>query len=277
VVRRGPRRWPAVLFLIAAVVVPAIFWRQVWWGAPLSNAEISNRLQLEGEHNPRQIQHAIEQVSERIQWKPESAHAFYPQIIALAEHDEPLVRAAVAWVMGEDNQHEPFRTELKRLLEDESLMVRYNAATALTRFAEEGSRPVLRAMLRPCELKAEWTGGADHGTIVDLLRPGDPVRTATRVALVKFSDEGSASVLAPLEGRVERLLVREGEQVRRGDLIAEIAPGADQVWAALRGLFLVGRTADLEDVERYLQPPAHFGRPIALQAHATAKAIRERE
>jgi hypothetical protein len=71
--------------------------------------------------------------------------------------------------------------------------------------------------------------------------------------------------------------VEQGGHIRCGDTLGEIDPNADQVWASLRALFMVGQAEDLEDVERYLRPPASFPAGVAQQAGATAAEIRRRE
>ncbi len=270
----GPRRWPVLLILAATLLVPALFWRQVWWGAPLDDQELEQRLSKS--QNIRELQHAVEDLSRRIQEKPESARAFYPKVTALADHPEALVRSAAAWVMGEASDHEPFRDRLRYLLTDTEPVVRYNAALALTRFADASGRHVLREMLRPHVVQATWAGDAGGGTVADVLRPGDPVRAQTQVALVNVAGGNRTAILAPLAGRLVKVKTSAGQYISRGAEIGAIAPNADQVWAALRGLYLVGGNEDLEDVDRFTEPPPHFPARVAQQAKASAEAIRQR-
>lgn len=272
---RRRARWPVYLVLLAMILVPAVFWRQVWWGSPLSDQDISER--LKHPENVRQTQHALEQLSQRLGRDPESARRFYPQVIALSEHPEPLLRSAVAWLMGEDNRHEPFREHLLRLLGDGAPLVRYNAAIALTRFGDAAARPVLREMLGPHVITAGVNGNVASGTVLDVLHQGDFVRHLTQLALVDRGGGQQDRILAPLEGRLTRVNISKGGRVEPGDEIAAIAPNAAQVEAALRALYLIGRAEDIEAVESYVEPPAGFPDRVAQQARATEAAIRHRE
>jgi len=211
-----------------------------------------------------------------MQRDPASARPFYPEVLALAGHREPMVRAASAWLMGEDNTYEPFCERLRRLLADAEPVVRYNAATALTRFGDASGRPVLREMLGAHVVKAEWSGAALDGTVVDALREGDFARPLGQLALVDVGGGEQERILAPLEGRLARVRIDKGGRLREGEAIAEIAPNPAQVEAALRGLYLVGRVEDLDVIEPYLEPSAEFPTRVGQQARATAAAVRGR-
>ncbi len=272
---KSPKRWPVLLVLIAMIVLPGVIWRQVWWGAPLSDDDLNQRLSQTV--SVREVQHALEQLSKRLGQDPGTARPFYPKVVALVDHKEPLVRSAVAWLMGEDRDYDPFRNHLLLLVADEAPIVRYNAAAALARFGDASGRAVLREMLRPYPIRAAWEDDAAEGTLSDVLPTDTPVGPRTRLALVDFGEKEQEKILAPLGGRLARMKVEQGEHIRCGDMLGEIDPNADQVWASLRALFLVGQAEDLEDIERYLRPPASFPVGIARQAGATAAEIRRRE
>lgn len=274
-VSAGPKRGLVLLLLAAALIVPTIFWRQVWWGMPLPDDELSER--LSDPQNVRHVQHALEELSKRIEEDPDTARPFYRLVISLSDHSEPLIRSAVAWLMGEDNSYEPFKESLHRLAEDDAPVVRYNAAVALARFADGSGRAVLREMLRPYVIKAAWDGDSEQGVVADALLPNDPVTYLTRIALVELEGQDHRVQLAPLGGYLTEMRIRSGQRIQRGDEIAAIAPNRDQVRAALRALYLVGGTGDLEDVERYIEPGGHLAASASQQARATAGAIRQRE
>lgn len=268
------KHWVVLLALTATILVPALFWRQMWWGAQLSDDQLNQR--LSHPHKVRHAQHALEQLSKRIERDPETARPFYPKVVALADNPEPLIRSAVAWLMGEDNGHEPFQERLMTMLTDEEPIVRYNAAIALTRFANASGRAVLREMLQPYEVRAKWTGNSEEGVIADVLPSQGRISFLAQLALVDIGDMEQVAVLAPLSGRIVQVKVEKGQHVQRGDAVAVIAPEADQVGAALRALYLVGRSEDLDEVRPYLRPLDYFPVSIVHQARSTVTAIEHR-
>ncbi len=273
-------KWPILALLAVAVIVPALFWRQVWFGGALSDKELRRR--LTHPERSRDVMHACEQISRRMQRDPKDAVQFYDLLAALADHRDPRVRNVVAWCMGEDDtRYPPFHRSLHRLVTDEAPQVRYNAAAALVRFGDPAGRPVLREMLVPYAVPAQWAGASTEGTVIDVLAEDDPVRPLTRLALVDTGEDESEPVLAPLGGRVAKVMVGSGDRIRKGDPVCTVEPDATQVWTALRALALVGRAEDLKNVERYLDPKASFFRDEAIhirsQAELAAAAIRRRE
>jgi biotin carboxyl carrier protein len=274
------RRWPIVLLLGALLLVPALFWRQVWFGSHLSDQEIRQRLVRVDK--PRDLQHACEQISKWMQRDPQGARQFYPLLVPLAGHPDDSVRSAVAWCMGEDaGRFRLFHEALLGLAADGAPRVRYNAALALTRFEDPAARPVLRKMLAPSAAIAQWTGEATEGVVVDILRPRDPVRPLTQLALVDTGQGERKPVLAPLGGRIDRVRVRLGDRITAGESLCTIEPDFEQVYAALRALALVGEPTDAEAVERYLDPDQRFSQSerayLATQARLTAGAIEKRD
>lgn len=277
---RSPPRWPILAVLAAAVIVPALFWKQVWFGETLSDEEIRRR--LTNPESSRHVQHACEQISRRMRSDPRSATQFYDLLVTLADHRDPQIRYVVAWCMGEDDRrHPPFHRSLLRLVADGSPKVRYNAAVALVRLGDPSGRPVLREMLSPCVVAATWEGPEGSGTVVDILSDGDRVDPLMRLALVDAGGDDPRPVLAPLGGLVGEVVVGIGDRIRKGDPVCVIKPKLQRVWAALRALALVGEPNDLEHVERFFEPGARFSRGerkyIGTQARLTADAIRMRD
>jgi multidrug efflux pump subunit AcrA (membrane-fusion protein) len=86
-------------------------------------------------------------------------------------------------------------------------------------------------------------------------------------------------ILAPLGGRIDRVLVRLGDPITTGEPLCTIEPAFEQVYAALRALALVGESADLDSVERYFDPDQRFSSSerahLKTQARLTADAIRK--
>ncbi len=276
---KRPSKWPIYLLLTAAVIVPAMFWQRVWFGTRLSDEEIRRR--LTGPETPREVLHACEQISQRMQKKPDAARQFYDLLVPLADHSSDDVRCAVAWCMGEDDtQYAPFHRALLRLLEDEAPRVRHNAALALARFGDPAARPVLREMLLPCPVLARWSDSTGDGVIVDVLHKDDPVQLGTQVALVKTGAGDPTPLLAPIDGHIDDVTVRLGQDLQNGDRVCTITPGLPQVYAALRALTLVGQAEDIGCIESYVQRDPGFSSneraQIQAQARLATDAIRKR-
>ena len=119
------------------------------------------------------------------------------------------------------------------------------------------------------------TAGA-AGTAQVLLKEGLPVTAGMPVVRIKQSDGTTAEALAPDAGHVERLSVSSGQQVQAGQEIAVLSPGTDQVWEALRALYLVGQVDDIPYIQHFtLEVPGMPDR-IQKQASLTTQAIRSR-
>ena len=71
-------------------------------------------------------------------------------------------------------------------------------------------------------------------------------------------------------------MVQTGQAVAAGAEIAIVDPGTEQVWEALRALYLIGRPDDLPAVLPYERELPDIPDHIRQQATLTDKAIRER-
>jgi hypothetical protein len=119
-----------------------------------------------------------------------------------------------------------------------------------------------------------WVMGADnhseefHRALLGLLADSSPlVRRNAALSLVRFGDAaGKPELLSML-----RLYSAGGS----GD--GALSPGSEQVWEALRALYLVGQASDLPDVERFAAGTVP-GIPARIQQQAvlTAAEIRRR-
>ena len=142
-----------VAFLM--VFVPFLFWKGTWFGTILSDEKMKEY--LEGSARPRDTQHALLQISEKmIRGERQAAGKWYPSILTLAGHPVPEVRNTVAWVMGQDNEQTEFHQGLKALLKDENPLVRRNAALSLVRFADPSGHPELLNMLQPFAVHSQF-------------------------------------------------------------------------------------------------------------------------
>ena len=266
------RRATLIVSVIAVliIVMPFLFWRSTWFGRQLSDEQITEY--LADEEAPRKAQHALAQISSRTGSGDATVRQWYPQILALADHRLPKMRTTVAWLMGQDNRFEAFRTKLRQMLEDPEPVVRRNAALSLVRFNDGGGREELLAMLGPFTVEARHAG-----ILTNRLEEGDPVDHGTLLARIAgdASDEPS-ELRSPLPGVVSKRLMEDGARVTVGDPITVLGPSAEHIFQALRGLYLVGKPEDLDAVRPYLRPRDDMSVEVFEQARLTADQIRNR-
>lgn len=265
-----PLRWTYAILILAFlfVLMPFLFWRQTWFGAPLSDEELAKNF-ADVQH-PRKIQHALVQVERRIREGDPSVRRWYPQVLAQGDSEIHELRMTAAWVMGQDNGVPEFHQTLLRLLRDSHPMVRRNAALGLVRFGDASGRDEVAALLVPFEMAAPQSGMLDHR-----LQPGDTINPGTLVGRIQSGGD-EVEIRAEVPGTLDRWLVNEGAPVTAGQGIAIITPDDASVWEALRALALIGREEDLPLVERYSNRFADVPPAIQQQARETARAIRQR-
>jgi hypothetical protein len=252
------------------VVMPALFWHSTWFGTVLTDQEISEYL---ADHDsPRKAQHALAQISERMGQHNPEVKQWYPELLALAGHPLSQIRLTVAWLMGQDTAAPEFHNKLLELVEDPDPLVARNAALSLAAFGDPAGRPVLRSMLRPFTVQSPQAG-----VLSNRLKEGDAVDQDTLLARVLGEgDAEPVEVRSPVPGQVAERLLADGTEVRVGDDLMLLSPGPDHAFEALRGLFLVGTTEDLDDVRRFLIPRGEMPPQVGEQARLTAEEIRSR-
>ena len=264
------RRSPVILTVTAAlfVLMPLLVWHQTWFGAKLSDRQIDEYLAAKRE---RRIQHALSQISDRILRGDPSARRWHPRVAALARHPAAPIRITASWVMGQDNTSSLFHNALLDMLNDSDVMVRRNAALSLVRFQDASGRAELIRMLHPYVFRASVTGRVSIKT-----SPGQQVGSGSLVARITADQGRGIEVRSSFAGRVEAVLARHESQVEPGDALVTVEPVPEQIWEALRALYLVGRDEDLPEVTRYERigdAPSELTRQ---QARLTAQAIRAR-
>jgi len=265
-----PRRTKILFYLVAWLIVlmPFLFWRGTWFGRPLSDAEITKY--LHDDQKPRHIQHALVQIGERINRGDRNIGQWTADLVRLAGYPVEEVRNTDAWIMGQDNSNQQFHATLVKMLSDTSPLVRGNAALALVRFGDATGRPQLVAMLKPLPVTAPTAG-----RVTGVARAGEPANHGT--VLVKLDDHGQLiEVRAPISGHIRAIEAQPGADVAPGAQLAVLNPGDQQVWEALRALYVVGQPDDLPAIAPYKSPARQFTQRIAQQAAETEKAIRER-
>jgi len=253
------------LFALLLVLFPFLFWYTTWFGRKLSDQEIDQYLN-NAAAKPRQAQHALVQVGERMSRGNSAAKRWYPKVIEAAASPALELRQSAAWIMGQDHTYEPFHDELRKLLSDPSPMVRRNAALSLSNFHDPVALPELRAMLRPASILSPVTGQVRFR-----LKENEYVNPGTLVARV-----GDTEVRSPLPGEVRAVRVPDGSQVKQGDDLADIAPDKEHVWEALRALYTIGDRTDAEDIQRYIRGVPGMPEKIQQQAKLTLQAIENR-
>lgn len=271
--RVGPSRkypWAIAVVVMLFVVVPFVSWYGTWFGRQLSDSQMESY--LNDQNKPRNVQHALAQLGNRIIGGDQSAKKWYPAVIAASGHPNFEVRLMAAWVMGQDNTDQDFHRALLPLLQDAHPGVRHNAALALVRFNDETARPEIVAMLKPTTLRA-----ASDGVVEFLAKDeGTPVAASMPLARIKQSDGQVAVMLAPEAARVETLLVENGSQVSEGSDLITLSPETEQVWNALVALYIIGQPDDIPYIQRYTGQLPGISERIHKQAVSTLEAIRER-
>jgi HEAT repeat protein len=258
-----------VLVPVLVVLVTFLFWYSTWFGRPLGDREMAEC--LTDTSVPHRTQHALAQVAEEIARHDLAARRWYPQVLALGRNREPQFRLMAAWVMGQDNASAEFHEELRSMVADPEPVVRWNAALALVRFGDSTGEPQLKLLLRAYTVAAPLAGRVRFR-----LKPGDPVESGGAIAQLKNGSAPPVDVRSPLTGHLEQQIGKDGATVEEGAPIALLSPGEQQVWEALRALYLAGRPDDLADVERYAGGVAGMPERVRQQATITAQAIRQR-
>ncbi len=267
-----PRRkfpWAILVVVAIFIIVPFISWYGTWFGRPLSDSQIEEYLHDAGK--PRRVQHALWQLGERITNGDQSVKKWYPAIIETVRHPAPEVRSFAAVAMGQDNSIEEFHQALLELLKDPVPIVRHNAALQLVRFADSSGRMELTAMLKPSSIKAETAGKAAL-----VVKEGAAFAQGAPILRIKQADGAVFEVRAPEAGRLERLFVSEGADIKEGDELATVYPEIEQVESALRALRLVGGPDDIPAVQVYTRGVAGMPDRIQKEAAITAADIRAR-
>jgi hypothetical protein len=250
------------------VLMPFLFWWNTWFGRQLPDKQITEYLQ--DEKHPRHIQHALVQLGERMGRRDTRVVQWYPELTRLASHSVEEVRNTDAWVMGQDTSVPAFHETLLKMLQDQSPMVRGNAALSLVRFGDASGRPYLVALLQPARIVAPAAG-----RVTDADRIGTPIHQGGLIAKLQ-NGEKSTEVRSPIAGRIHTLSVVPGSTVAAGTEIATVDPGDEQVWEALRALYLVGQVDDLPSIRPYQRELPEISDRVRQQSNLTEKAIRDR-
>jgi len=273
--KRSMSRAQRLLFFATGwliVSMPFLFWWNTWFGRHLTNAQLNEY--LHDTKKPRHIQQALVQVGERITQHDGAVTQWYPELITLAANPVEEIRNTDAWVMGQDISRSDFHEALLKMLNDPSPMVRGNAALSLVRFGDATGRPQIVALLEPARITAP-----EAGRIVDADRFGTAIRQNGLIAKLAATNtsglQSTIEIRSPITGRI-RSVVGTGANVASGAEVAVIDPATEQVWEALRALYLVGQPDDLAAIRPYERELPDVSNDVRQQALETEKAIRSR-
>jgi hypothetical protein len=262
-----------IFFLTAWLVVlmPFMFWWSTWFGRALTSKEMNEY--LNDNSHPRHIQHAIVQLGQRMSRHDPSAARWYPDLVRLASNPRDEVRSTDAWVMGQDTDGQGFHEALLKMLNDPSLVVRGNAALSLVSFGDATGRPQIVSLLQPVAILAP-----SAGRVVDTAAIGTAIHQGGLVAKLQATDSGGqhSELRSPITGRVRTLSTATGATIVQGSTIATVEPGEDQVWEALRALYLIGQLEDLPAIRPYERELPEVPERLRQQAVETEKAIDQR-
>ncbi|MGO9123352.1 MAG: biotin/lipoyl-containing protein [Terriglobales bacterium] len=250
------------------VLMPFLFWWNTWFGRQLSDKQIAEYLQ--DEKHPRHIQHALVQMGERMSRGDLGVKQWYPDAVRLANYPVEEVRNTDAWVMGQDTSGAGFHEALLKMLGDSALTVRGNAALSLVRFGDPAGRRQMVELLRPAEVAAPQSG-----TVTDTSTVGTAIHQGGMIAKLQAGAQ-TVEIRSPISGRLRELSAPSGRTVNPGEKIATVDPGTEQVWEALRALYLIGQPEDLAAIQPYERDLPDIPDRVRQQASATEEAIRRR-
>ena len=262
-----------LLFFVTAwlvVLMPFMFWWSTWFGRALTTKQMGEY--LNDNSHPRHIQHAIVQLGQRMSRHDSSAARWYPDLVRLASHPREEVRSTDAWVMGQDTAGPGFHEALLKMLEDSSMIVRGNAALSLVSFGDSSGRPQIVSLLQPVTITAPTAG-----RVMDTAGVGTAIHQGGLIAKLQDGDGHETRELrSPITGRVRTLSTATGAIVVPGTAIATVEPGEEQVWEALRALYLIGQLEDLPAIRPYQRELPEVPERLRQQAIEAERAIQER-
>jgi biotin carboxyl carrier protein len=255
------------------VLMPFLFWWNTWFGRQLSDKQLAEYIQ--DDKKPRHIQHALVQIGERVTRHDPSVTRWYPDVVRLASYPVEEVRNTDAWIMGQDVSSKDaasagFHEALLKMLNDSSVMVRGNAALSLVRFGDATGRTHIVALLQPAKVTAPAAG-----KITDASTLGMPIHQGGIIAKIDAAGR-IVEIRSPISGRLRELSAQTGQTVAAGDQIASLDPGTDQVWEALRALYLIGQPEDIPAIRPYERELPEIPDHVRQQAVATEQAITQR-
>jgi biotin carboxyl carrier protein len=210
------------------------------------------------------------QLGERMALRDAGVARWHSDLVRLASYPVEEVRNTDAWVMGQDTADAAFHETLLTMLADSSPLVRGNAALSLVRFGDASGRAQIVALLQPAVIAAP-----SAGVVTDTDKIGTAIHQGGVIAKVQ-DGQAAIEVRSPISGRISTLTVQKGTSVSPGAQIATVAPADEQIWEALRALYLIGQLDDLPAILPYERELPEISERVRQQASLTEKAIRDR-
>ena len=259
-----------IVIFVTILVIIGITWRGCWYGAPLSDKQITSFLSGEGSLND--MQKALAQVEKKIQEHPGSAKSFYPLVANLVIHEAPKIRSTTAWVMGMDPKHEPFGVGLRTLLRDQEPLVQRNAALGLVRRGSDDGLDIVRSMLADYVVRAPA-----GGDLVAVLSRKETVRVGTKLARIREDNGTATDIASPLDGTVRKVEALIGKRIEEGAEVLRIAPTDPEIANAVAALRFIGTMEDIALVQRVLNGELKTATAETVQiAKQTLEVLRKR-
>jgi pyruvate/2-oxoglutarate dehydrogenase complex dihydrolipoamide acyltransferase (E2) component len=135
---------------------------------------------------------------------------------------------------------------------------------------DASGRPQILELLQPATINAPQSG-----KVTDTSTVGTAIHQGGVIAKLQAGGQ-TIEIRSPIGGRLRTLSAETGQTVAAGAAIATIDPGTEQVWEALRALYLVGQSDDLAAVLPYERELPDIPDHVRKQAVETEKAIRDR-
>jgi pyruvate/2-oxoglutarate dehydrogenase complex dihydrolipoamide acyltransferase (E2) component len=154
------------------------------------------------------------------------------------------------------------------------MIVRGNAALSLVSFGDSSGRPQIVSLLQPVTITAPTAG-----RMMDTAGVGTAIHQGGLIAKLQDGDgdgQQTRELRSPITGRVRTLSTATGASVVPGAAIATVEPGEEQVWEALRALYLIGQLEDLPAIRPYQRELPEVPERLRQQAIETERAIQER-
>ncbi|MFT7616476.1 MAG: biotin carboxyl carrier protein [Planctomycetota bacterium] len=235
---KNPGRTNSILTVAVMLVLIGFSWRSCWYATKLSDSQMEKL--LSGDGSDGQVHKALSQFVDRVEQKDAKTEDWYDEVLGLAKHKTSQIRSTAAWAMGCVPEHAPFVGALTPLLDDESLQVRYNAAVSLGASKQESARPMLRMMLDSHAIPSPLSG-----TMEEPRAQNEYVRSGQILGRLKRADGSKLNIIAPLDGRIAKVVKRHGVAVSEGDELFVLEPNEGQLGNAMIALARCGTKDDI--------------------------------
>jgi pyruvate/2-oxoglutarate dehydrogenase complex dihydrolipoamide acyltransferase (E2) component len=113
------------------------------------------------------------------------------------------------------------------------------------------------------------------GRIIDTDKIGTSIHQGGLIAKIQ-DGQRTTELRSPISGRIRTLSVMTGANVTSGSEVASVEPSVEQVWEALRALYLIGQVEDLPAIRPYERELPEIPDRVRQQASLTEQAIRKR-